>query len=110
MKRTNKIKACVSTDPETRAQMVRKLVVQLGFAMTPSDAGKIIRKSPHDFDMHSAYFVFAENYNLRESNLTTQRLYELAATGTAVVIGVRKLPADLEFLCEAYSPHDVGLW
>ncbi|MDR1343938.1 MAG: hypothetical protein LBJ39_01160 [Tannerellaceae bacterium] len=109
MKKSRKIIVAVSPDSALRQRMIRRLVVNLSFALTPGDAGKIIRNTPYDFDLANCYFVFAGTYNLRESAITTARLYELAATGTAVVIGSRKIPHEMEFICEAIFPYDLGL-
>lgn len=106
MKKSNKIIVAVGADRNRRAAMVARIAVNLGFARTPGDAGKIVRQSPYDFDLANGYFVLAETYNLRESPVTTQRLYELAATGLAVVIGARKVPPEMEFLCEIYTPQN----
>ena len=106
MAKTHKIHVAISPDPEVRAAMVRQIVVDLGFARTRTDAAKLIRATPYDTDWANAYFLFAETYNLRDSNITTQKMYELAARGFAVVIGVKKLPAVLEFLCTVHFPED----
>jgi hypothetical protein len=50
--------------------------------------------------------VLAETCNLRESPATTQRLYELAATGIAVIVGAKRVPPELEFLCEIFTPQN----
>jgi hypothetical protein len=109
MKKSRKIIVAVSPDRAVRLQMIRRIVVDLGFARTQGDAGKIIRNTPHDFDLVNCYFVFAGTYNLRESAITTARLYELAATGTAVIIGSRKIPHEMEFICDARFPYDFEL-
>jgi hypothetical protein len=106
MKKNNKIIVAVSSDRNQRVAMLQRIAVDLGFAKIPGDAGKIIRQSPYDFDLANCYFVLAETYNLRESPMTTQRLYELAATGIAIVIGTKKIPPEMEFLCEIYKPHN----
>jgi hypothetical protein len=106
VKKSNKIMVAVSPDSNRRATMVARIAVDLGFARTQGDAGKIIRQTPYDYDLANCYFVLAERYNLRESPVTTQRLYELAATGIAVVIGVKKVPPEMEFLCEIYTPQN----
>lgn len=98
--------AVVCPDRPTRQKMIQRLAVQLGFAKTPGDAAKIIRQSPHDFNLANCYFVLAEQYNLRESPFTTQALYELAATGIAVVIGMKKIPPEMEFICDVFTPQD----
>ena len=107
-KKQNKIIVAVSTDERERKAMLQRITIVLGFAITPADAGKIIRNTPQDFDLVNTYFVLASSYNLRESPLTTHRLYELAARGIAVVVGVKRLYPEHEFMCVAYYPSDFG--
>ena len=96
----NKIIVIAHYDEKKRAAMLQRVAVNLGFARTSSDAAKIIRQSVHDIDLSEAYFVLAGNYNFRESPITTQRLFELAARGIAVVVGTKKLPKEFEPFCE----------
>jgi hypothetical protein len=98
----NKIIVAVHTDNKTRTEILQRLAVKLGFARTPSDVAKIIRASVHDLDLLDAYFVLADNYNFRESPITTQRLFELAARGIAVMVGAKKIPKEFEPFCEAH--------
>jgi hypothetical protein len=98
----NKIIVAVSSDDKKRAEILQRIVVKLGFARTSSDALKIIRADVHDIDLADAYFVIAGNHDLRESPITTQRLFELAARGIAVIIGAKKLPREFEPFCEAH--------
>ena len=98
----NKIIVAIHADNKTRAEILQRLTVKLGFARTPSDAAKIIRASVHDIDLTETYFVLADNYNFRESPITTQRLFELAARGIAVIVGAKKIPKEFEPFCE---PH-----
>ena len=98
----NKIIVAVHSDPEVRLKILKRLIVECGFALTPSDAAKLIRASVYDIDLTKAYFVIADNYNLRDSPNTRHRLYEMAARGFAVIIGIPKLQAEFEFICEAY--------
>ncbi|MEQ3162691.1 hypothetical protein AAA214_06000 [Parabacteroides goldsteinii] len=107
-KKQNKIIVAVSTDERERKAMLQRITIDLGFAFTPADASKIIRNTPQDFDLVNTYFVLASSYNLRESPLTTHRLYELAARGIAVVVGVKRLYPEHEFMCVAYYPSDFG--
>lgn len=97
----NKIIVAVSPDPVVRSQIMRRLLVEFKFACTLADAGKIIRPSVYDFDLRNAYFVCADNFRFSESDLTNQRLFELASRGIAVILGVSRLPSKYEFLCEA---------
>jgi hypothetical protein len=106
MKKQNKIIVAISPDAGERQQMVRKLAIIHGFARTPSDAGKIVRQSPHDYDLSTAYFVIADSYNFRESPTTTYRLIEMAARGIAVIVGTRRLPKEAEIYCTDYKPED----
>jgi hypothetical protein len=103
----NKIIVAVSPSDAQRTEMVRRIAVRLGFAKTPSDAAKIIRASVHDFDLAQAYFVLAQTYNLAQSPITTQRLFEMAARGVAVVVGVKRLPAAFEPFCTAFYPNSI---
>ena len=98
----NKLIVAVHQDRLARDKILRRIVVELGFALTPSDAGKLIRTNVFDIDLTEAYFVIADNYNFRESPLTQQRLYELAARGIAVILGTPKLQKEFEFICQAY--------
>jgi len=107
MKKSNKIMVVVEPDIVIRRKLIARLVVKLGFARTPSDASKIIRTSPYDFDLATDYFILADNYDLRESSITTQRLYELATKGIAVVIGLKRIPSEHEFFCQAFFPVDI---
>lgn len=105
-KKENKIILAVSTDERERRAMIQRIAIELGFAITPSDANKIIRTAPQDYDLVNSYFVLASTYNLRESPITTHRLYELAARGIAVVIGVKRLYPEHEFMSHPYYPSD----
>ncbi|MDR1198353.1 MAG: hypothetical protein LBK94_04990 [Prevotellaceae bacterium] len=98
----NKIIVAVHADDKTRSEMLQRIVVKLGFARTLSDASKIIRASVHDIDLSDAYFVIAGNYSFRESPVTTQRLFQLAARGIAVIVSAGKLPREFEPFCEAH--------
>lgn len=98
----NKLIVAVHPDAEQRARILRKIIVDLGFARTQSDAGKLIKTTIDDYDLSRAYFVIADNFNFRESPITQQRLYELAARGIAVILGTPRLQREFEFICEAY--------
>jgi hypothetical protein len=106
MKKSNKIIACQSQFEEDRLTMVAKTLVRAGFARTPGDARKIISLTPFDVDLPTAYFVAAKNYNLRSSPITTQRLFEMAIRGNLVVIGVKRIPPEMEFMCEICTIDD----
>lgn len=103
--KANKIMVAVSADKETRTRLLRRMAVDAGFALTPSDAGKLIRPSVHDIDLSRAYFVLADLYSFRESPITTQRLFEMAARGIAVMVGTRRLPPEFEPFCVAFYPE-----
>ena len=78
LKKENKIFVAVCPDVRTRRQMISRLAVRLGFALIPSDAAKLI-----------------------------QRLYEMAARGLCVIVGVRSLPREYEFITQAFYPEDI---
>ena len=46
-------------------------------------------------------------YNFRNSPVTNQRLYEMAARGLCVIVGVRSLPREYEFITQAFYPEDI---
>lgn len=97
----------ISPDHNVREQMLRHLIVRIGFAAIPSDAKKIISQDIYSIDLNTAYFVFCTKYSFRVSTLTTQRLYEMAARGIAVAVGVSKLPREVEFICQSFYPEDL---
>ena len=106
IKKQNKIIVAVSQDDRLRYNMIQQIVVRLGFALTPSDAQKIIQSDINTIDLSKSYFVFVATYNLRYSPMTTHRLYELSARGIAVVIGIKKLYQVHEFITVPYYPSD----
>lgn len=106
MKKQNKIIVAVSPDATVRASMLKQLAIRLGFALTKSDASKIIRSDIYQIDLSLAYFVLCDNVSLRGSTATTQRLYEMAARGIAVVIGCKAIPREFDFICETFYPSD----
>ena len=97
----NKIITIVATNPQQRIKLIQRTLVQLNFALTAGDADKLIKPNVYDVDLSLAYYVCADNFNFRESPITTQRLYEMAARGMAVVVGVRRLQKEYEFMCQA---------
>lgn len=104
--KSNKIYVVEAVDDDLRQRALARLAVEHGFARIPSDAIKIISSSMDDIDLRTAYFVLANHYNFRGAVTTNQRLYELAARGLFVAVGVKKLPREYEFLCEVYHAED----
>ena len=107
IKKENKIFVVISPDTVEREQLIARLAVRLGFAKIPSDALKIISKDIYSFDLTTAYFVLCSNYHFRGSIVTTQRLYELAARGICVCVGVKSLPREYELLSQVFYPNDL---
>ena len=106
MKKSNKIIVCLSQNDDERLQMIARLLVNFGFARTNGDAKKIIAFTPFDIDLATSYFVAAKTYNLRTSANTTQRLFEMALRGNLVLVGAKKIPPEMEFMCEIYTVSD----
>lgn len=106
LKKGNKIYVVVSPDPDIRMHMLSRLAVRLGFARIPSDAEKIISYGIADVDLATAYFVFCRDYSFRGAVITNQRLYEMAARGICVAVGVRRIPREYQFICQALYPED----
>lgn len=107
IKKENKIHVVIAPTTQERESLISKLAVRLGFAQIPSDALKIIKKDIYALDISTAYFILCSNYNFRGSVITTQRLYELAARGICVVVGVKSLPREYEFCAQTFYPGDL---
>jgi len=97
----NKIIAVVESDPEVRRKLIQRTLIDLRLAMIPSDADKLIIRSIYDISLENAYFVCADNFSFSDSPGTLDRLINMAAHGLAVVVGVKRIPARYEFICEA---------
>lgn len=97
----NKIIVAVHPDEQVRRKIIQRILVRSNFAVTPGDASKLIRATVYDMDLAECYYVCAATHNLRDSPVTRQRLFELAARGIAVIIGVKRLQPEFEFICEA---------
>lgn len=101
--KTLKIIVCVAHEEAERRRMISKLAVDMGLALTASDATKLIRPTPFDYDLGRAYLVLASTFNFKNSPQTTNQLYRLAISGVAVIIGVKKLQPEFEFMCQIYN-------
>ena len=108
LKKDCKIFVVISPDTNERKKMLARLAVKLGFARVPSDAMKIITPDIHTLDLSTAYFVLCSDYNFRGASVTNQRLYEMAARGLCVAVGVRSLPREYELICQPFFPEDFG--
>jgi len=106
MKKQNKIIVCLSPFEDDRISMVARLLVKFGFARTQGDARKIIAISVSDIDLSSAWFVAAKTFKFRTSANTTHRLFEMALRGNLVLVGAKKIPPEMEFMCEIYHVSD----
>ena len=71
-----------------------------------SSVSYIISNDIYGIDLATAYFVFCSSYNFRGAVLTNQRLYEMAARGLCVAVGVRSIPREYEFICKVFYPED----
>lgn len=96
----NKIIVAVHPDAQERRKIIQATIVRLGLAITPVDAAKLIKPTVYDFDLQQCYFVCAELHNFRDSPITNQRMYEMAARGMAVVVGVKHLQREFEIISE----------
>lgn len=103
----NRIIVALCPDDEIREKMIRKIAVKLGFANTEGDARKIIREKLTDYEIPDSYFILANHYSMRQSPETTQRLYRMALNGMAIVIGVKRIYPEHEFMCEIYLPEEI---
>ena len=106
-RKSNKIKVVISSDLEERRRCLAKLAAAEGFALTPSDAKKIISSDIVPEDTAERYFILCDTYSFHGSDYLNQRLYEMAARGMFVAVGVRSLPRQYHFLAETYLPMDL---
>ncbi|MEG2573696.1 MAG: hypothetical protein RSA44_03435 [Bacteroides sp.] len=106
MKKDHKILVAIASDPRERKLLVARIATSLGLARIVSDATKIVVGSVYDIDLSEAFVVLVSDYNFRGSTITNQRLYELAAHGIAVVVGVKSIPREFEFICRAFYSSD----
>lgn len=102
-----KIIVCIAQEETERRRMISKLAIEMGLALTASDAGKLIRTSPYDYDLGQAYIVLASTFNFRHSHMTVNELYKLAINGVAVIVGVKKLQPEFEFMCQIYNQQSL---
>lgn len=107
IKKENKIQVIIASTAEERERLIARLAVRYGFAQIASDAAKIIRRDIYSVDLSTAYFVFCSNYNFRGAVITTQKLYELAARGICVIVGVKSLPREYEIVSQVFYPGDL---
>lgn len=98
----NKIFVCVAREEETRARMISALLVKKGICRTKSAARQILSATVSDIDLQNVYLVAAHTYSFHGAYITNQRLYELAARGMFVAVGVKSLPREYEIICRAY--------
>lgn len=106
IKKDNKIFVVAAPGRQERERLIARLAVRLGFAKIPSDALKIIHSDIYSIDLSTAYFVLCSNYSFRGSAITTQRLYEMAARGICVIVGVKSLLREYEILSKVFYPED----
>ena len=109
MKKSNKIFVVVASDYDTRCKMLARLAVQHGFAKVPSDGMKLVSPTLPEDGFAMAYFIICGSYNFRGATITNQHLFEMAARGLFVAVGVKALPREYQFICEAYYPEDFPL-
>lgn len=107
IKKENKIQVVVASTIQERERLIARLAMRYGFAQIASDAMKIIKKDIHSVDLSTAYFVLCSSYNFRGAVITTQRLYELAARGICVIVGVKSLPREYEFVSQTFYAGDL---
>lgn len=103
-----KINVVFCSDPARRRLLVAALAVRLGFALTRSDARKIIVPVVDEGILASdPYFVLADYLDFRHGPELFERLYSLSLSGIAVVVGASYLPEKYRFLCEVWYESDL---
>lgn len=107
IKKENKIIVVVSPHLADRKKMIMSLAVKFGFALIPSDASKIIKNDIYSFALATSYFVMCSTYNFRGSILHNQKLYEMAAKGIFVCVGVKSIPREFEMISQVFYPEEL---
>lgn len=107
IKKENKIMVVVAHSQADRERMIASLAVRFGFARIQSDGLKLIKKDIFSFSLGISYFVMCSTYNFRGASITNQKLYEMAARGLFVCVGVRALPREYELISQAFYPEDL---
>jgi hypothetical protein len=104
-----KIIVAVEPDDQLRRRILQRIIVDCGFAIILSDADKLIKPTVYDMEpLSDSYFIFAHTHNFRQGGShTNQQLYEMAVSGIAVIIGVKKLPPEFEFICQPFDRNIV---
>lgn len=98
----------VAPDEQQRRQMVETLAVRHGFALTRSDARKIIRSGlDEQILVEDPWFVLAATVHPRVSTQVYIHLYRIALSGRFVLIGASRVPRDMDFMFEVVTPADL---
>lgn len=98
----------VSPDERQRREAVETLAVRHGFALTRADARKIIASSLDEAVLSlDPWFVMASTVHPRVSAQVWIHLYRIALSGRFVLVGVQRVPRDLDFMFEVISPLDL---
>lgn len=106
--RPRKINVVFSSDASKRRAMTAALAVKLGFARTRSDARKIITAVVDESTVaNEPYFVLSDYLDFRHNTDMIARLYALANSGIAVVVGTNYLPEKYRILCDVWYESDL---
>lgn len=103
----HKIFAVIESNDSLRRSLVEKQFIRCGFALTPSDAHKVILSSiDESITYYEPYFVASYFADSNLSNSTFERLYNFALQGRLVLLGMKKLPRGLEFMFDILTSAD----
>jgi len=98
----------VAPDERQRLQMVETLAVRNGFALTRSDARKIIRVSLDEQVLSDdPWFVMAATVHPRVSSRVYTHLFRIALSGRFVLLGTARVPRDMDFMFDIITPADI---
>ncbi len=101
------IYCCIHDSPTIRRKMIAVQATRMGLAAVPSDALKIVRHELYDADLQSDYILLFDTVNLASASWIVQTLYRRALMGAPVVIGTKRIPKGMEFMCRPLYPEDL---
>ncbi len=107
MIREKTIFCCVSGDLKIRRKMIARLAVDMKLAVIPSDAMKLIQGDVFSIDLMNDYLILCDTVDLNENTWILKTLFRRAVMGAPVVIGVKKVTKQMEYMCSIHYPEDL---
>jgi hypothetical protein len=98
----------VAADERQRRDTVELYAVRNGFALTRSDARKIISPGLDEQILsQDPWFVMATTVHPRVSTQVWIHLFRIALSGRFVLVGAQRIPKGLDFMFQVITPFDI---